>query len=299
MADLTDPDARVLKEFLLSSCDDISRWLPPPQWEPVWQSEAARECANLEHGPDGPWGENPVRTVFAGGAMYLHTILDCVTAIAATLNPDTTPYVTETLARAAMEAGSVLWWLLEPGIGVRVRVARFWLIRASGAERLAEAVGLTDPGGASGQYGETPAMVEGAIRGLGLAFTREQDRHTGRWSWTCEGEKLPGYTARATAFEAACGMTAAYSIYSGPAHAEWHAILSRYQEEVLPDGSRLMTTRPDRVAIAAAAIAAVGFAVRPADRALSLLGHKARLAEIPYHALHAKELMRRFELPAW
>jgi hypothetical protein len=80
MGDLTDPDVHLLKEFLLSSCDDVSRWLPPPQWEPVWQSEAARECANLERGPDGPWGENQVRTVFAGGAMYLHTVLDCVTA---------------------------------------------------------------------------------------------------------------------------------------------------------------------------------------------------------------------------
>jgi hypothetical protein len=92
-------------------------------------------------------------------------------------------------------------------------------------------------------------------------------------------------------------MTAAYSIYSAPAHAEWHAVISRYQEETLPDGDRLLVTRPDRAAIAAAAIAAVGFAVRPADRALSLLGRNARLAEIPYHALHAKELMRWFELP--
>jgi hypothetical protein len=180
-----------------------------------------------------------------------------------------------------------------------VRVARSWLIRASGAERLAEAVTLTDAGAAPGLYGETPAMVEAAIKSLGLTFTRQQDRRTKRWTWTCEGEKLPGYTSRATEFEAACGMTAAYSIYSAPAHAEWHAILSRYKEEVLPDGNRLMITRPDRVAIAAAAIAAAGFAVRPADRALSLLGRKARLAEIPYHALHAKELMRRFELSGW
>jgi hypothetical protein len=156
MPDLSDTDVHLLKEFLLATCDDVSRWLPPPQWDPTWQSEAALECANTEYGPRGPWGENPVRTLFAGGAMYLHTILDCVRAIAATLALDTTPYVTETLARAAMEAGAVLWWLLEPGIAVRRRVARFWLIRASGAERLAEAVALADPGAAPGVYGETP-----------------------------------------------------------------------------------------------------------------------------------------------
>ena len=136
MRDLSDEDVRLLKKFLLGACDDVSRWLPPPQWEPVWQSEAARECANDRRGPDGLWAEDEVRTLFAGGAMYLHTILDCIQAIAATLTTDTTPYVTETLARAAMEAGAVLWWLLEPGIGARMRVARFWLIRASGPNGL-------------------------------------------------------------------------------------------------------------------------------------------------------------------
>ena len=294
MPDLTDIDVGLLKEFLASTCDDITRWLPPPQWEPAWQSEAAGECANSEHGSGGPWGEDPVRAVFAGAALYLHTILDCVRAIAATLTPDTTPYVTETLTRAAMEAGAVLWWLLEPGIDVRRRVARFWLIRASGAGWLAEAVALTDPGAAPGVYGETPAMVETAIQDLGLSYTRGQGR---RPRWTIEGESLPGYTARAVSFEAACGMTAAYAIYSAPAHAEWHAIMSRYTEEILPDGNRMIFTRPDRVAVAAAAIAAAGFAIRPADRALSLLGRNARLAEIPYHALHAKALMKWFGLP--
>ena len=32
----------------------------------------------------------------------------------------------------------------------------------------------------------------------------------------CEGELLPGYTDRATGFEKAIGMSAAYSVYSGP-----------------------------------------------------------------------------------
>lgn len=71
--------------------------------------------------------------MYAGGALYLDTILDCLRNLARTLTPDTTHYVVEALARAAMEAGAVLFWLLQPGIGARLRVARFWLIRASGA----------------------------------------------------------------------------------------------------------------------------------------------------------------------
>ena len=63
-------------------------------------------------------------------------------------------------------------------------------------------------------------MVEAAIRSLGLNYTRQQNPRTRRWVWTYEGEKLSGYTARATSFEAAVSMTAAYAIYSAPAHAE-------------------------------------------------------------------------------
>ena len=110
---------------------------------------------------------------------------------------------------------AVLFWLLQPGLGARLRVARFWLIRASGAEYLDEAVQKIDPS-AAGAYGETPAMVEAAIRSLGLNYTRQQNPRTRRWVWTCEGEKLPGYTARATSFEAAVSMTAAYADLLGP-----------------------------------------------------------------------------------
>jgi hypothetical protein len=64
---------REMRLFLTGTCDDVRRWLPPPQWEPVWQSEAARECGNGETGPSGVWGEHTVRTVYAGAALYLWT----------------------------------------------------------------------------------------------------------------------------------------------------------------------------------------------------------------------------------
>jgi hypothetical protein len=61
-------------------------------------------------------------------------------------------------------------------------------------------------------------MVNTAIAGLGLTYNEREFRN-GRWSWTCEGQTLPGYTARARAFEGAVTMTAAYAIYSAAAHA--------------------------------------------------------------------------------
>ena len=161
-ADLSDFDVHELRGFLLSTCDNVSRWLPPPQWVPTWQSEAERECRNAEQGQAGAWGEDPVRTVYAGGALYLDTILRCIQAMAGALTAESTPYVMNALARAAMEAGAQLWWLLQPGIGVRRRVARFWLIRASGARYLDDTVQIIDPAAPPGTYGETPRNGPGS-----------------------------------------------------------------------------------------------------------------------------------------
>lgn len=226
--------------FLASTREDVMRWLPPPRWEPTWQSEAARECANCEAGPVGAWGEDTIRTVFyADAALYLDTVLGCIQSLADGLTPETTPYVGNAVARAAMEAGARLWWLLESGIGVRRRVARFWLARASGARYLDDTVHRIDPAAPAGTYGETPAMVRAAIDGLGLSYSERQLRN-GKWSRSCEGETLPGYTARAAAFETAVSISAAYSIYSAAAHAEWHAVIAGSRQEPLPRGGPVL-----------------------------------------------------------
>jgi hypothetical protein len=94
--------------FLAGTRDDIVRWPPPPQWEPGWRSEAAREIGNCEAGPAGAWGEDTIRTVYAGAALCLDTILRCIQGLADALTPQTTPYVVNAIARAAMEAGAQL-----------------------------------------------------------------------------------------------------------------------------------------------------------------------------------------------
>jgi hypothetical protein len=237
--------------------------------------------------------------VYTGAALYLDTILRCIRAMASTLTPETTAYEVNALARAAMEAGAQLWWLLEPGIGARRRVARFWLIRAAGARHLDDAVRETDPAAPSGAYGETPSMVRATVDGLGLSFAERQFRN-GKWSWQCEGEALPGYTARARAFETAVRMSAAYSIYSAAAHAEWHAVMAGFRQEPLPGGGTVLLLRPDLIAVSGAVLATAGFAIVPAARALRLLGRSARLAEFGYSARRADDIIGRLGLPeAW
>jgi len=305
MPDLTSADVQELKGFLLETGQEIRRWLPPPQWDPAWKSEAATECANTEHGAAGLWGDRPVRTVYAGAAIYLDTILRCLCALGDALSPETTPYVLEAMARAAMEAGSVLWWLLEPGIGARRRVIRFWLIRASGARHLDTATKRVDPKAAPGIYGETPDAVCDAMAELKLTLseteTRRKDKKTGKewinWSWSCETDKFPGYTERALKFEAAVEMSAAYAIYSAAAHAEWHSVIAGWRDEPLPGGGRILVSRPDLVAAGGAVLASAGFAIVPVTRALRLLGRTARMVEVGHHARRADDLIRGLGLP--
>jgi hypothetical protein len=158
--ELSDEDVAEIRRFLLETCADLKRWLPEPQWRPGWQSEAAQEQVNEEYGPSGPWGPDPVCSVYIAAAMYLEAVLQCMRATADSITTDTTHYVPDCLARAAMEAGSQAFWLLEAGIGARRRVGRFMLLRASGAQRLAQEVARTDPGGAS-MSGETPERAAG------------------------------------------------------------------------------------------------------------------------------------------
>jgi hypothetical protein len=295
MADLTDEDVSEMQRFLTATCADLKRWLPEPEWRPGWQSEAAGERANQENGPNGPWGPDPVRSVYVAAALYLELVLQSLRALAASLTPDSTHYVPNCLARAAMEAGSQAFWLLEPGIGARRRVARFMLIRASGARYRAEQVRLTDPEG-TGSYGETPELAADFAASLGLScHYRPKGKYRGEW-W-CEDQKLPGYTERNRLLEDAMFTAAAYSIYSGALHAEWNAVIGNWEQVTLEDGTIAMVSRPDRVAVWGAVLVAAAPAVVPAARAVQLLGHHARLAEIDVWVGRSLDLMRRMNLP--
>jgi hypothetical protein len=60
---------------LIDTCTGIKCWLPEPEWRPGWRSEAAGERANQERGPNGPWGQDPVRGVYTAGALYLELVM--------------------------------------------------------------------------------------------------------------------------------------------------------------------------------------------------------------------------------
>jgi hypothetical protein len=169
------------------------------------------------------------------------------------------------------------------------------LLRASGARYLDEAVRKVDPGSA-GSYGETPAAVDALASRLDLhlAFTAKGKNK----GWRCETEKLPTYSGFSSMMETATRMIAAYNIYSASAHAEWHAIISGWQPIDDGSGKTLLVSRPDRIAVWAAALAGASFALEPTRGALELLdGRSARLVELGRWSTHGLQLMQKMELP--
>jgi hypothetical protein len=227
--DLSQADADEIRAFLTRTCEDAGRWLPGTGWRPAWQSEADGEVRNRELRTDGsPWGEDPVRTAYTAATVFLFAALDALLAFRDSVNMSTTSYVPGVLSRAAMEAGSQAFWLLEPGIGARRRVIRSVLVRAGSAANLKETVEAVDPAETVSNYGEDPAMIEAYAQGLGLAYTEKKDQH-GRKALECEGHRLPSYTSRAVALETAMKMSAGYRIYSGAAHAELYSVMQAWR----------------------------------------------------------------------
>jgi hypothetical protein len=292
MTDLSKVDVAEMKRYLAEVSGAVSCWFPESEWVPAWRSEASRERTADVRGPNGPWGDVPVRTAYAAATFLLDAVLQCLRAMGSALTTEATPYVANCLARSALEAGSQAWWLLEPGIGAQRRVGRFLLIRVRSARALEDTAKTL--GVAPGDYGETVDAVKQHAAALGLKLVSAESGKR----WSCGIDELPGYSARARAFEQALRARGSYSIYSGSAHAEWHAIISGWQLPASPDSvESLLVKRPDRVAIWSAVFNSVNASLEVSRRALELLGRHARLIDLHYLSGNALSLMKRMDLP--
>lgn len=295
MPDLTIGDVAEIKSFLSRTCNDALSWLPGTGWTPAWQSEAARELNNSELRADGSsWGDEPVRTAYAAAAVFLLSATDCLRVMADSVNVQTTTYTSNMLARAVMEPAAQAWWLLEGGIGPRRRVIRSILIRAASARWLEKAVATAAPAGLASSYGEDQARVHAHAATLGLSYVCNSKKTE------CESELLPGYTDRATQFEKAIGVSAAYSIYSGATHAELYAVMQGWRDAGPPHApGKLLERWPDREAVWTSATIAAGFVMIPAFEALCRLDWNARKKQAADSMRKNRELARRMNLPQW
>ena len=245
----------------------VDRWTAQPAW--TWEpgSPASAETANAEVRQDGtPWGDRPVRTVYQYAQMAAKMAVEMSRCAALLIGAGRMAPGIETETRAALEAGSVAWWLLDENLSARERVCRMQLLRRNSAREYAKSIEEVgeDPAVAGK---ETVAGIEAECRALGLgAFTQQGNE--------LEGQTRPGYTARVKGMTNELGYQGGYSIYSSAAHAELAGIWRMFGQT----GATLPAREPvyGPVANAKASYAAADGALKsmmgPVERTALLFG---------------------------
>ena len=262
-----------LANLLASTADKVERWASLEVWTPESGSPGDSELRNAESGPAGVWGERPVRSTFAHSQMAVNAVVQHARAVATLIDPPRTSLALDVLARGALEASAIAWWLLEPKLGARRRVCRMQLLRVNSARELAKAIAEAgaDPALIGG---ETVADVQKYSADLGIgAFADVGSVGNAQ----CEGEVRPGYTKRVKDLTDDWGFDGAYSIYSGMAHAELYGFWRMYKPIAsdLASKQTIHSIGPDDTATFAAANATLLALIAPMERAQMIFGWPA------------------------
>ncbi len=245
----------------------VDRWTAHAAWTFEPGSAALAEAATTEARPDGAlWGDRPIRTAYAYAQMSTKLAAEfsrCAALLIGAARP--APGI-ETETRSALEAGSVAWWLLEPGLTARQRVCRLQLLRRNSARELARSIAEVgeDPAVAGN---ETVAAIEAECHALGMAsFTQGGDK--------LEGQERLKYTKRVQSLTDELGNPGAYSIYSATAHAELAGIWRLFTQAgaTLPDRQPLYSPAPNLHATYAAADSSLKAMMGPIERIAWLFG---------------------------
>jgi hypothetical protein len=187
-------------------------------------SPAAVEMGTVETGPAGPWGNSPTLVVIAVAGIYRAAAYDHLGALGKLLEPPVTVWGDVIVARAALEAGARLWWLLEPGLSGRQRVARATTEQLYSAQEF-----ITAERELPVEAGEAQTRLDLVVRyaeELGLKSDLSKD---GRLIGF-EGERHAGFTkivsgVLRTEHHAPGGAVARY--YSAIAHGTMYGLLER------------------------------------------------------------------------
>ena len=255
----------------------------PTTWTPAWRSDAEDEIeatSRLLRTDGSPWGESPLSTVFPVSGMLIDAVIQNTDAIHVLLESRATSTLAlDAQARAALEAAAQAWWLLEPRLGGRARVARLYVLRRSSAARLehaAQKMGLPAAAGDGALVQELDDLYHGEL-GLTPMFSSK-----GNWIG-CENQEPFDYTTRVKAFMEQIGQdpaTGPYAYYSGASHAELWRIQYSYDETQRPDGQTVWVPRAPVATVNAAVSVCADALTYPVARAFALLGRGASSAEL-------------------
>lgn len=116
-----------LRQLLLTGVPELMQIQRANHYYPVMGSIAMGELADSPRWA-AAWGNKPVADVLSIASMQMAAAGDHVRSLANLLN-EPGAYATAAVARAALETAARAFWLLDPAIGVRVRIARGMTLR--------------------------------------------------------------------------------------------------------------------------------------------------------------------------
>jgi hypothetical protein len=162
-------------------------------WErPAAHSQAGQELTLEEaRRPEPLTGSWPWLLAPMIAKLALEDALEEAMGFSALLGHETS-YAADVLCRAVLETSSLAWWLLEPDIDSKTRLARSLSYRLLSAEHRMKAIGALDlaPDEVPSEYGEVPEDVMKDITSAQLPVDER-----GKVKFSGE-EARPGYTQR-------------------------------------------------------------------------------------------------------
>jgi hypothetical protein len=189
-------------------------WETPGADTPAGKELAAEEARRPEPATGSwPWLLTP-----ALARLALQTALEEAKGFAAVLARAGTSYAPDVLCRSVLETSSLAWWLLDPDIDSKTRMARslsYRLYSAAQTRKAVDALGLA-PEDDRSEFGELPEAVTEDIRSAQLPTDE-----SGKVLFSAE-EARPGYTDRVAKLVAKIWPQTQlpYAVLSAVAHGE-------------------------------------------------------------------------------
>ncbi len=223
-----------------------TRKLGAARWEPTAGSEGAAELVTGQTKADGTaWDEDQPRTAYAAANLMMHAVLDNLAALYQLLDDRMSVIGPTVVARSAIEIASGVWWLMEPGIGVRNRVCRELVLSLTSAQRAGQLAAEFQATGievseAVAEAAQQEARVLQRIADLGIGSPSGR-----RYFPEIENQKAPDAThgiaeMLKTVVPAGTPGTAIYRPYSAVTHGEIYGLMSFMSPGASSDGMNLL-----------------------------------------------------------
>jgi hypothetical protein len=172
------------------------------------------EQANSETGPAGKWGDVPVHTAMSLASLKLTAAQDHIASLYKQLQPPHTLFGLAVMARASVEASAKAFWLLDPKLSVRDRIARSLGEQLFSAEEADAALDLfVDDWNGTGDI----AAIKSEATNLGVKWKRPPKMTTLAGQVLAEHTDHPGR---------GCG---AYMYMCAVAHSTHYAALQHFE----------------------------------------------------------------------